>query len=76
MTPAAAELLYPLAALMAEEPFKLVIMDSVSANMRVDYTGRGALVLPALAMHMHCLSVSHALCMQVSCLSGSKSWAS
>lgn len=28
---------------MAEEPFKLVIMDSVSANMRVDYTGRGAL---------------------------------
>lgn len=41
--PADAELLYPLAALMAEEPFKLVIMDSVSANMRVDYTGRGAL---------------------------------
>ena len=42
MMPAIAELLYPLAALMAEEPFKLVIMDSVSANMRVDYTGRGA----------------------------------
>ncbi|KAK9833274.1 hypothetical protein WJX81_001649 [Elliptochloris bilobata] len=37
------ELLYPLAALMAEEPFKLIIMDSISANMRVDYTGRGEL---------------------------------
>ncbi|KAL6772111.1 DMC1 [Auxenochlorella protothecoides x Auxenochlorella symbiontica] len=28
---------------MAEEPFKLLIMDSIAANMRVDYSGRGEL---------------------------------
>ena len=39
----AADLLVPLAAKMAEEPFKLVIMDSVTANFRVDFSGRGEL---------------------------------
>lgn len=28
---------------MSEEPFKLLIMDSITANMRVDYSGRGEL---------------------------------
>ena len=37
-----AELLVPLAAKMSEEPFRLIIMDSVTANLRVDFTGRGA----------------------------------
>ncbi|KAL6772110.1 DMC1 [Auxenochlorella protothecoides x Auxenochlorella symbiontica] len=37
------DLLEPLAAKMAEEPFKLLIMDSIAANMRVDYSGRGEL---------------------------------
>ena len=36
------ELLVPLAAKMSEEPFRLIIMDSVTANLRVDFTGRGA----------------------------------
>ena len=36
-----ADLLVPLAAKMSEEPFRLVIMDSVAANLRVDFTGRG-----------------------------------
>ena len=38
--PSTADLLEPLAAKMAEEPFKLLIMDSITANMRVDYSGR------------------------------------
>jgi len=38
-----ADLLRPLAAAMAEEPFKLLIMDSITANLRVDYSGRGEL---------------------------------
>ena len=42
-----ADLLVPLAAKMSEEPFRLVIMDSVAANLRVDFTGRGT-SLPAL----------------------------
>ena len=33
----------PLAAKMAEEPFKLLIMDSITANLRVDFSGRGEL---------------------------------
>lgn len=28
---------------MVEEPFKLLIVDSVTANMRIDYSGRGEL---------------------------------
>lgn len=36
-----AELLVPLAAKMSEEPFRLIIMDSITANLRVDFTGRG-----------------------------------
>ena len=35
------ELLVPLAAKMSEEPFRLIIMDSITANLRVDFTGRG-----------------------------------
>ena len=38
-----ADLLIPLAAKMAEEPFKLLIMDSITANLRVDFSGRGEL---------------------------------
>ena len=36
-------LLEPLAAKMAEEQFKLVIMDSITALFRSDFTGRGEL---------------------------------
>lgn len=38
-----AELLTPLVAKMVEEPFKLLIMDSITANLRVDFSGRGEL---------------------------------
>lgn len=38
-----ADLLIPLAAKMAEEPFKLLIMDSITSNLRVDFSGRGEL---------------------------------
>lgn len=38
-----ADLMIPLAAKMAEEPFKLLIMDSITANLRVDFCGRGEL---------------------------------
>ncbi|GMH42002.1 hypothetical protein BSKO_09921 [Bryopsis sp. KO-2023] len=38
-----ADLLIPLAAKMAEEPFKVLIMDSITANLRVDFSGRGEL---------------------------------
>lgn len=41
-----ADLLVPLAAKMSEEPFRLVIMDSVAANLRVDFTGRGTIACP------------------------------
>lgn len=34
------DVLEPLAAKMVEEPFRLLIMDSITANMRVDYSGR------------------------------------
>ncbi len=37
------EYLTPLAAKMSEEPFKLLIMDSITANMRTEFTGRGEL---------------------------------
>lgn len=36
-------LLLGLAAKMAEEPFKLLIVDSITALFRVDFTGRGEL---------------------------------
>ncbi|KAI3437822.1 hypothetical protein D9Q98_000269 [Chlorella vulgaris] len=35
--------LVPLAAKMAQEPFRLLIMDSITANLRVDFSGRGEL---------------------------------
>jgi RecA/RadA recombinase len=38
-----AEMLVPLAGLMCEEPYKLLIMDSVTAHLRVDFSGRGEL---------------------------------
>ncbi|KAK9837579.1 hypothetical protein WJX74_000796 [Apatococcus lobatus] len=37
------ELLVGVAALMAEEPFRMLIMDSITANFRVDFCGRGEL---------------------------------
>lgn len=43
MVPGHADLLIPLAAKMAEEPFKLLIMDSITSNLRVDFCGRGEL---------------------------------
>lgn len=43
LRPTLADFLVPLAAKMAEEPFKLLIMDSITANLRVDFSGRGEL---------------------------------
>ncbi|KAL4424897.1 hypothetical protein ABPG77_002120 [Micractinium sp. CCAP 211/92] len=37
------DFLVPLAAKMADEPFKLLIMDSITGNLRVDFCGRGEL---------------------------------
>lgn len=37
------ELIISVAAMMAEEPFKLLIVDSITANLRVDFSGRGEL---------------------------------
>ena len=37
------ELLISVAAMMADEPFKLLIVDSITANLRVDFSGRGEL---------------------------------
>jgi meiotic recombination protein DMC1 len=37
------ELLAQIGALMAEEPFKLLIVDSIIANFRTEFTGRGEL---------------------------------
>lgn len=53
-----ADLLVPLAAKMSEEPFRLVIMDSVAANLRVDFTGRGR---SPHAARQHTPHDSHAL---------------
>jgi hypothetical protein len=49
-----AELLVPLAAKMSEEPFRLIIMDSVTANLRVDFTGRGTNLLAPCCMRHRC----------------------
>ena len=38
-----ADLLVALAATMSQEHFKLVIMDSIMAHLRVDFSGRGEL---------------------------------
>lgn len=37
------ELIISVAAMMADEPFKLLIVDSITANLRVDFCGRGEL---------------------------------
>lgn len=37
------EYIQTVAAMMAEEPFKLMIVDSITANLRVDFSGRGEL---------------------------------
>ena len=37
------ELIVSVAAMMAEEPYKLLIVDSITANLRVDFSGRGEL---------------------------------
>ena len=37
------ELIVSVAAMMADEPFKLLIVDSITANLRVDFCGRGEL---------------------------------
>eukprot|EP01023_Acetabularia_acetabulum_P063660 TRINITY_DN802_c0_g1_i4.p3 TRINITY_DN802_c0_g1~~TRINITY_DN802_c0_g1_i4.p3 ORF type:complete len:371 (-),score=70.67 TRINITY_DN802_c0_g1_i4:915-2027(-) len=37
------ELLIAIAAKMVEEPFRLLIMDSITTNLRVDFSGRGEL---------------------------------
>lgn len=37
------EMIQSVAAMMAEDPFKLLIVDSVTANLRVDFSGRGEL---------------------------------
>ena len=53
-----ADLLVPLAAKMSEEPFRLVIMDSVAANLRVDFTGRG-MSLPTDCAVMQIITCSY-----------------
>jgi hypothetical protein len=61
---ACTDLLVPLAAKMSEEPFRLIIMDSITANLRVDFTGRGTLAtlissVPfSLGMNEHTLWVT------------------
>jgi Rad51 len=60
-----AELLTPLVAKMVEEPFKLLIMDSITANLRVDFSGRGELAercTPAIvtALIQHQSTAAHA----------------
>jgi hypothetical protein len=61
------ELLTPLVAKMVEEPFKLLIMDSITANLRVDFSGRGELAercTPADAVDLtQQLRVARRLCM-------------
>ena len=37
------DMLVSVAALMAEEPFKLLIVDSLTSNFRTDFQGRGEL---------------------------------
>ena len=37
------EMIISVAAMMAEQPFKLLIVDSITANLRVDFSGRGEL---------------------------------
>ena len=37
------EYIQTVAAMMAEQPFKLMIVDSITANLRVDFSGRGEL---------------------------------
>lgn len=37
------DLIVSVAAMMADEPFKLLIVDSITANLRVDFSGRGEL---------------------------------
>ena len=37
------DLIISVAAMMADEPFKLLIVDSITANLRVDFSGRGEL---------------------------------
>lgn len=37
------EYIISVAAMMADEPFKLLIVDSITANLRVDFSGRGEL---------------------------------
>ena len=37
------DMIQSVAAMMAEDPFKLLIVDSVTANLRVDFSGRGEL---------------------------------
>jgi hypothetical protein len=41
--PCCADLLDGLCAIMVQEPFKLLIVDSIMANLRTDYVGRGEL---------------------------------
>jgi hypothetical protein len=38
-----ADLLDSLCAIMVQEPFKLLVVDSIMANLRTDYVGRGEL---------------------------------
>ncbi|KAL3139027.1 Meiotic recombination protein dmc1 [Trebouxia sp. C0010 RCD-2024] len=37
------EMIQSVAAMMAEDPYKLLIVDSITANLRVDFSGRGEL---------------------------------
>ena len=56
-----AELLTPLVAKMVEEPFKLLIMDSITANLRVDFSGRGELAerCTLAVVSLHDMALEH-----------------
>ena len=62
---------------MSEEPFRLIIMDSITANLRVDFTGRGAnhLSVPLRCVHQVGADVLHSMSASawksvVACLTG------
>ncbi len=80
------ELMQSVAAMMAEEPFKLLIVDSITANLRVDFSGRGELAerqqrlgqmmsrlrkVPCACVHVAALVHDrHWLCCSVSTIGG------
>jgi Rad51 len=67
-----AELLTPLVAKMVEEPFKLLIMDSITANLRVDFSGRGELAERCTLAVILCIDTAPVQCCK--CKGGQQGW--